>query len=79
MRFYKHSHAFYAGVDLHARSMIAHLRAKSRARSKRFGRPAYSVRGSFINTLSSLGNKQGPEPVELFGAVSVLPRVDAVA
>jgi len=23
MRFYKHTHAFYAGVDLHARSMLA--------------------------------------------------------
>ena len=25
MRFYNHSHAFYAGVDLHARSMFTHI------------------------------------------------------
>ena len=25
MRFYKHSHAFYCGVDLHARSMFTHI------------------------------------------------------
>jgi len=25
MRFYKHAHAFYAGVDLHARSMFTHI------------------------------------------------------
>ena len=25
MRFYKHTHAFYAGVDLHARSMFTHI------------------------------------------------------
>ena len=25
MRFYKHPHAFYAGVDLHARSMFTHI------------------------------------------------------
>ena len=25
MRFYNHSHAFYAGVDLHARSMCTHI------------------------------------------------------
>jgi hypothetical protein len=25
MGFYKHSHAFYAGVDLHARSMFTHI------------------------------------------------------
>ena len=25
MRFYKHTHAFYCGVDLHARSMFTHI------------------------------------------------------
>ena len=25
MRFYNHPHAFYAGVDLHARSMFTHI------------------------------------------------------
>jgi hypothetical protein len=25
MRFYKHTHNFYAGIDLHARSMFAHI------------------------------------------------------
>ena len=25
MRFYNHPHAFYAGVDLHARSMFTHV------------------------------------------------------
>jgi hypothetical protein len=25
MRFYNHSHAFYCGVDLHARSMFTHI------------------------------------------------------
>ena len=25
MRFYKQPHAFYAGVDLHARSMFTHI------------------------------------------------------
>ena len=25
MRFYKNTHAFYAGVDLHARSMFTHI------------------------------------------------------
>ena len=25
MRFYNHTHAFYAGIDLHARSMFTHL------------------------------------------------------
>jgi transposase len=25
MRFYKHTHAFYGGVDLHARSMFTHI------------------------------------------------------
>ena len=25
MRFYNHSHAFYCGVDLHARSMFTHV------------------------------------------------------
>ena len=25
MRFYNHTHAFYAGVDLHARSMFTHV------------------------------------------------------
>jgi len=30
MRFYNRTHAFYAGVDLHARSMFTHARGTER-------------------------------------------------
>lgn len=41
MRFYKQPHAFYAGIDLHARSMFTHL-----AVLRVFARTAYAAGGA---------------------------------
>ena len=70
MRFYKNTHAFYAGVDLHARSMF--LLGLHVARRGFWGAkfPIPPEGGS--ETMPSLhGNVQRPDPVELFGAASV--------
>ena len=64
MRFYQQPHAFYAGIDLHARSIHATERFLGRALpnspGKRDGREP-----------SARGNTCRPDPVRLFGAASV--------